>query len=95
MIANSSKPNKLRNVYTIRSTVRNVTIQKLKIYYIKIKVIAFIINSAWLIKPVNLTSMHMFVFVSQVVFVLQMLGIVHGIHQENMSVTYIYSKTGV
>ena len=40
MIADSSKPNKLRNVYTIRSTTRNVTIQKIKIYYIKIKVIA-------------------------------------------------------
>ena len=44
MIADSSKPNKLRNVYTIRSTTRNVTIQKRKIYYIKIKVIALIIN---------------------------------------------------
>ena len=28
MIADSSKPNKLRNVYTIRSTTTNVTIQK-------------------------------------------------------------------
>ena len=36
--------NKLRNVYTIRSTTRNITIQKRKIYYIKIKVIALIIN---------------------------------------------------
>ena len=44
MIADSSKPNKVRNVYTIRSTARNVTIQKWKIYYIKGKVIAFIIN---------------------------------------------------
>ena len=44
MIADSSKPNKLRNVYTIRSTTRNVTIQKRKIYHIKIKVIALIIN---------------------------------------------------
>ena len=44
MIADSSKPNKLRNVYTIRSTTRNVTIQERTIYYIKIKVIAFIIN---------------------------------------------------
>ena len=37
MIADSSKPNKLRNVYTIRSTTRSVTIQKRKINYIKIK----------------------------------------------------------
>ena len=42
MIADS---NKLRNVCTIRSMARNVTIQKRKIYNIKIKVIiAFIIN---------------------------------------------------
>ena len=34
MIADSSKPNKLRNVYTIRITKRHVTIQKRKIYYI-------------------------------------------------------------
>ena len=34
MIADSSKPNKLRNVYTTRSTARNVTIQKRKVYYI-------------------------------------------------------------
>ena len=32
MIANSSKPNKLQNVYIIRSTARNVTSEKLKIY---------------------------------------------------------------
>ena len=44
MIADFSKPNKLRNVYTIRSTTRNVTIPKRKIYYIKIKVVALIIN---------------------------------------------------
>ena len=48
MIADSSKPNiyKLRNVYTIGSTERNVTIQKRNVYYmyIKIKVIAFIMN---------------------------------------------------
>ena len=44
MSADSSKHNMLRYVYTIRSTARNVTIQKRKIYYIKIKVIAFIIN---------------------------------------------------
>ena len=31
IIAASSKPNKLRNVYNIRSTARNVTIQKRKI----------------------------------------------------------------
>ena len=42
MVAVSSKPDKLRNVYTIKkSTARNVTIQKRKV---KIKVIAFIIN---------------------------------------------------
>ena len=44
MIADSSKPDKLRNVYTIRSTARNVTFQKRKVYYIKIKVIALIIK---------------------------------------------------
>ena len=38
MIADSGKPNKLRNVYTIRSTTRNVTIQNRKIYCIKINV---------------------------------------------------------
>ena len=44
MSVDSIKPNKLLNVYAIRSTARNVTIQKRKIYrYIKIKVIAFII----------------------------------------------------
>ena len=32
------------NVYTIRITARYVIIQKRKVYYIKIKVIAFIIN---------------------------------------------------
>ena len=44
MSTDSSKSNKLRNVYTIRSTTRKVTIQKRKIYNIKIKVIAFIIK---------------------------------------------------
>ena len=44
MIAHNSKPIKLRNVYTIRNTARNVTIQKRNIFYIKIKVIAFFIN---------------------------------------------------
>ena len=44
MTADSSKPNKLRNVYTIGSTARNVTIQKRKIYYFKIIVTATIIN---------------------------------------------------
>ena len=43
MIADSSIPDKLRNVYALRNTARNVTIQKRKVYYIKIKVIAFII----------------------------------------------------
>ena len=43
MIADSSKPNKLQNVHTMRSTTRNVTIQKRKIYYVKVKVIALII----------------------------------------------------
>ena len=35
MITDFSKPNKLQNVYTfeLRSTARNVTIQKRKIYY--------------------------------------------------------------
>ena len=36
----SSKSYKLRNIHSIRGT----TIQKVKIYYIKVKVIAFIIN---------------------------------------------------
>ena len=40
----SSKPNKLRNVNPVRGRTGNVTIQKWKIYYIKIKVIAIIIN---------------------------------------------------
>ena len=44
MIADSGKPNKLRNVYTIRNTARNVTIQKRKICYIKIK--AYILEEA-------------------------------------------------
>ena len=44
MIADSSKPNKLRNVYAIRSTARNVTIQKQKVYYIKNKDITIIID---------------------------------------------------
>ena len=44
MIADSSKPNKLRNVYRMGSTTRNVTIQKRTFYYIKIKGIALILN---------------------------------------------------
>ena len=40
----SSKPNKLRNVDPVRGRTENVAIQKWKIYYIKIKVIALIIN---------------------------------------------------
>ena len=44
MIADSSKPNMLRNVYAIRSTTRNVTIQKRKVNYFKIKVVAFILE---------------------------------------------------
>ena len=41
----SSKPNMLRNVNSVRGGTGNVTFQKWKIYYIKIKVIALIINS--------------------------------------------------
>ena len=44
MIADSSKSNTLQNVYNIRSTTRNVAILKRKIYYVKTKVIALIIN---------------------------------------------------
>ena len=42
-----SKPNKIRNVNPVRGRTGNVTIQKWKIYYIKIKVIALIINFRW------------------------------------------------
>ena len=38
------KSNKLRNVNTVRGRTGNVPIQKRKIYYVKIKVIALIIN---------------------------------------------------
>ena len=44
MTRHSSKSNKLRNVNPVRGRTGNVTIQKWKIYYIKIKVIALIIN---------------------------------------------------
>ena len=44
MTRHSSKPNKLRNVNPVRDSAVNVTIQKWKIYYIKIKIIALIIN---------------------------------------------------
>ena len=47
MIADSSKPNKLRNVYTIRSHFKHDEERphpKTENYYIKIKVIALIIN---------------------------------------------------
>ena len=43
MTGHSSKPNKLRNVNPVRGSTGNVTIQKWKIYYIKIEVIALII----------------------------------------------------
>ena len=45
MTRHSSKPNKLRNINPVRGRTGNVTIQKWKIYYIKIKVIALIIRS--------------------------------------------------
>ena len=44
MTAHSSKPNKLRNVNPVRGRQGNVTIQKWKIYNIKIKVIPLILN---------------------------------------------------
>ena len=44
MTRHSSKPNKLRNINPVRGRTGNVTIQKWKIYDIKIKVIALIIN---------------------------------------------------
>ena len=44
MHTHSSKSYKLKNINFIRGTTWNVVIQKEKIYYIKIKVIAFIIN---------------------------------------------------
>ena len=40
----SSKSYKMRNIHSIRGTTWNIAIQKGKIYNIKIKVIAFIIN---------------------------------------------------
>ena len=39
MTRHSSKPNKLRNVNPVRGRTGNVTIQKWKIYYVKIKAI--------------------------------------------------------
>ena len=47
MTRHSSKPNKSRNVNPVRGRTGNVTIHKWKIYYIKIKVIALIINFRW------------------------------------------------
>ena len=47
MTRHSSKPNKLRHINPVRGRTGNVTIQKWKIYYIKIKVIALIINFKW------------------------------------------------
>ena len=44
MTTHSSKSYKLRNIHSIRGTAWNIAIQKGKIYNIKIKVIAFIIN---------------------------------------------------
>ena len=44
MTTHSRKPYKLINMHFIKGTMWNVTIQKGKIYYINIKVIAFIIN---------------------------------------------------
>ena len=44
MIADSSKPNKLQNVYTNKKHGKNVTVQNRKNNYIKIKVIALVIN---------------------------------------------------
>ena len=44
IIAESSKPNKLRNVYTVRSKRGTSPSKNRKIYYIKINVIALIIN---------------------------------------------------
>ena len=43
MTGHCSKANKLRNVNTLRGRTGNVPIQKGKIYYVKIKVIALII----------------------------------------------------
>ena len=35
---------KLRNIYTTERRARNISIKKWKIYYLKIKIISFIIN---------------------------------------------------
>ena len=42
----SSKPNKLRNVNTIRRATMDVAIQKREIYF-KVKIIVFVINFRW------------------------------------------------
>ena len=44
MTRHSYKPIKLRNVNTIREGMRNVAIQKREINYVKIKIIALVIN---------------------------------------------------
>ena len=44
MTTHSSKSYELRNIHSIRGTTWNIAIQKRKIYNIKIKDIAFIIN---------------------------------------------------
>ena len=44
MTRHSSISNKLRNVNPIRGKTHNVTTQKMKIYYVKIKVTGLVIN---------------------------------------------------
>ena len=56
MTRHSIKPNKLRNVNPVRGSTGNVTIQKWKIYYIKIKVIAlFIFLLSYKLRVVNVS----------------------------------------
>ena len=44
LLAHSSKPNKLRNIYTIGRGAMNIFIKKWEIYYFKIKIIPFFIK---------------------------------------------------
>ena len=51
MTTHSSKYYELKNIHSIRETTWNIATQKWKIYNIKIKVIAFIINLGGNKKP--------------------------------------------
>ena len=47
MSRHSVKPNKLRNVNTLRRGTRNVAIPKRELKKVKIKIIVFVINLGW------------------------------------------------